>query len=483
MENKTKKSYVFDPGKLFLTIMAVYVLLVVAFYFLAGPQLHFRESRGNLTMPPGDASTVELVEGATVEQFFSAPIQRLESISTRWCAYNPVNAGTLTVELARVSDGEVLLKQQFDTSTLTDNQVLTVVSEKPIETVYNVPLVLRMYSDAQPGSAGSPIRCTTAGAEGFALVIDGNPAEGMLCFDARGTDHIWIGLHYWALTAGLGLALALVLLVAWRMSLQGRHSYIVNAFVALGKYRFLIRQLVSRDFKTKYKRSILGVFWSFLNPLLMMLVQYFVFSTLFRSDIPNFAAYLIIGTVMFNFFSESVGMALTSILGNAGLITKVYMPKYIYPLTRVLSSLVNLAISLIPMLIVCLFTGVHFHKSLVLALFFIVCLVIFCLGVGLVLSTSMVFFRDTQFLWNVLCMMWMYATPIFYPETILPDNLKAVLSFNPMYMFIKSVRICILNGISPEPMVYIRCLLVALGALLVGAVIFRKNQDKFVLYL
>ena len=176
-------------------------------------------------------------------------------------------------------------------------------------------------------------------------------------------------------------------------------------------------------------------------------------------------------------------MALTSVLGNAGLITKVYMPKYIYPLTRLLSSLVNLAISMIPMTIVCLITGVHLQKSAVLALFFMFCLVVFCLGLGMLLSTSMVFFRDTQFLWSVVVMMWMYITPIFYPESILPDNLRFVLSFNPLHMFIKNVRMCILSGLSPEPMVYVQCLLVAMGALFVGALLFRLNQDKFVLYL
>ena len=176
-------------------------------------------------------------------------------------------------------------------------------------------------------------------------------------------------------------------------------------------------------------------------------------------------------------------MALTSIVGNAALITKVYMPKYIYPLTRVISSLVNLTISLIPMLIVCIFTGVEFHRSVVLSLFFLGCLAVFSLGLGLLLSAAMVFFRDTQFLWGVFSMMWMYATPIFYPESILPEKLKIILQINPLYYFLKNVRICILSGISPEPAVYVHCALMALSTLLVGAFIFRKSQDRFVLYL
>ena len=176
-------------------------------------------------------------------------------------------------------------------------------------------------------------------------------------------------------------------------------------------------------------------------------------------------------------------MALTAIIGNAGLITKVYMPKYIYPLTRVMSSVVNLAISLIPMLIVCVGTGVRFQKSAVLTLYFLTCLVVFSLGLGLLLSASMVFFRDTQFLWGVFSMMWMYATPIFYPETILPEKFRFILQINPLYHFLKNARMCILGGMSPEPVIYVQCLLMAVGMLAVGAMVFRKSQDRFVLYL
>ena len=288
---------------------------------------------------------------------------------------------------------------------------------------------------------------------------------------------------YWEFAAAGELLLLAGLGVIWLRLRQGRRSYVVNAVAAVQKYRFLIRQLVSRDFKTKYKRSALGMFWSFLNPLLTMFVQYFVFSTIFKSDIPNYPAYLLIGIVTFNFFTEASGMALSSIVGNAGLITKVYMPKYIYPLTRVMSSVVNLGISLIPLVLVSLVTGIQFKKSAILSLFFFCCVIIFSLGVGLLLSAAMVFFRDTQFLWGVLSMIWMYVTPIFYPESILPEDFRFILRINPMYHFLKNIRLCILDGISPEPSVYVQCTLMALGSLLIGALVFRKSQDRFVLYL
>ena len=469
--------------RLALILIIGYAAAVVLFYFLAGEQLHLRQSRGNVELPAADSGTVELAAGSVVEQRFTTEIQRLERIDIQWGTYYRPNAGTVLAELVDLRSGTALLSQGFDAAGIPEGGLTTLTAEEPIEGLYQVPLLLRLTADSQPGSAVSPLMDTQGQEEGWELSLNGAPAAGVLCFALSGTDYIWTGLHYWQFAAA-GLALVLLFLaVVWLRVRSGKRSYVVNAVIAVQKYRFLIRQLVARDFRTKYKRSVLGMFWSFLNPLLMMLIQYFVFSTIFKSDVPNFAAYLIIGTVMFNFFNEACGMALGSIVGNASLITKVYMPKYIYPLTRVMSSVVNLGISLIPMLIVCVITGVEFQKSAVLAVFFLICLTVFSLGLGLLLSASMVFFRDTQFLWGVLSMMWMYATPIFYPETILPEEFRFVLQVNPIYHFLKNARLCILSGISPEPVVYVQCLLIALGALLIGALVFRKAQDRFVLYL
>ena len=480
---QAQKGYTGLLRRLAMILASGYVVAVCLFYFLAGEQLHLRQSRDNLKLPSADSGTVELAVGNVVEQRFFTEIQRLERIDIQWGTYYRPNAGTVLVELVDLWSETVLLSQSFDAAGIQEGGLTTLTAETPFEGLYQAPLLLRLTADSSPGSAVSPLMNTQKQEEGWELSLNGAPTSGVLCFALSGTDYIWTGLHYWEFAAA-GLALVLLCIAAvWLRARSGKRSYVVNAVIAVQKYRFLIRQLVSRDFKTKYKRSILGIFWSFLNPLLMMLVQYFVFSTIFKSDVPNFAAYLIIGTVMFNFFSESCGMALTSILGNGNLITKVYMPKYIYPLTRVMSSVINLAISLIPLLIVCVITGVEFHKSAALALYFLACLIIFCLGVGMLLSTSMVFFRDTQFLWGVLSMMWMYATPIFYPETILPEEFRFVLQINPLYHFLKNTRLCILDGISPEPAVYVQCLLIALGALLVGAFVFQKKQDRFVLYL
>ncbi|QNM07000.1 ABC transporter permease [Qiania dongpingensis] len=252
----------------------------------------------------------------------------------------------------------------------------------------------------------------------------------------------------------------------------------------LERYNFLLHQLVARDFKTKYKRSVLGVFWSFLNPLLTMGVQYVVFSRIFRFDIPAYPVYLLTGVVFFNFFTDATSQAMNAITGNASLITKVYVPKYIYPISKVLSTSINLLLSLIPLFLVAVITGQKITLAYLLIPFGVICFLTFVIGVSFILSTAMVFFRDMQFLWGVFTMLWMYATPIIYPVSLLEGTfLLTFQKINPMYYYMCFFRTIIIDGVSPEPTQYIMCLGFALAALLVGGLIFRKAQDQFVLHI
>ena len=288
-QGQDKETHTSLLRRLALILVFGYVAAVVLFYFLAGEQLHLRQSRGNYELPAADSGTVELVAGSVVEQRFTTEIQRLERIDIQWGTYYRPNAGIVLAELVDLRSGAVLLSQTFDAAGIPEGGLTTLTAEEPIEGLYQAPLLLRLTADSQPGSAASPLMDTQGREEGWELSLNGAPTSGVLCFALSGTDYIWTGLHYWQFAA-VGLALVLLFLaVIWLRVRSGKRSYVVNAVVAVQKYRFLIRQLVARDFRTKYKRSILGMFWSFLNPLLMMLVQYFVFSTIFKSDVPNFA--------------------------------------------------------------------------------------------------------------------------------------------------------------------------------------------------
>lgn len=471
--------------RIIATILAVYVLFVVAFFFLSGEQLVLRQSRGNTEMPPANSATAELADGTIIEQRFQAEIQRLDTISLLWGSYYRVNSGTVSVELWNSATNELLMSQQLDATVIEEGAITSMTSDTPIEGVYDIPLLLKIYSNSPVGQAVTLLMNTdkTLALQDSELLCNGAPIEGALCFSATGEDYIWTGIHYWEFIAAGFVLLAVYLgFVVFRYK-KGKSSLLINAAIQLKRYKFLINQLVARDFKAKYKRSVLGVLWSFLNPLLTMLVQYIVFSNLFKFDIKFFPVYLLCGGIMFNAFSESCGMTLSSITGNASLITKVYMPKYVYPLTRTLSSAINLIISLIPLFVVALISGLCPTKAWLLVIIALVLLVIFSFGFGMLLASLMVFFRDTQFLWGVISMIWMYLTPIFYPISILPEQLAWVLKANPLYYYIQIARSCIIDGISPEPTVYIWGFVYAVGMLALGSFVFKKTQDKFVLYL
>lgn len=254
-------------------------------------------------------------------------------------------------------------------------------------------------------------------------------------------------------------------------------------FQNLNKYKYLIFELVSRDIKVKYKKSILGLLWTLLNPLLTMIVLTIVFSNLFRFDIENFPVYLITGQVMFNFFSEATNMAMMSINDNAQLIKKVYIPKYIFPISKSLSSFVNLVFSLIAVLFLIIYMKIHVTDSIFFSVLSLIYILIFAMGIGLILSTLNTFFRDIQHLYSIVLTAWMYLTPIFYPVNIIPEQYKWLVDINPLFYMISHFRDSVLYGINPNIELNLICMLTSVCTFLAGLFIFYKSQDKFILHI
>lgn len=249
------------------------------------------------------------------------------------------------------------------------------------------------------------------------------------------------------------------------------------------KYKGLLKEFIIRDLKIKYRRSVLGYLWSLLNPLLMMIVLTAVFSNMFRFDIPNFPIYLLSGQILFNFFSEATTVSMNSIIGSGGLIKKVYVPKYIFPLSRVISSFVTLLFSLVAIIIVVLVTNVKLTAHVLLFPLPLLYILIFTIGIGLIMSVLAVYFRDMLHLYTVLLSAWMYLTPIFYPVSAVPDYIKTVIYANPMYYFVESFRDVILYNQFPSFHTNLMCIIFSLSAFLLGLLIFYKNQNKFVLHI
>ncbi len=249
------------------------------------------------------------------------------------------------------------------------------------------------------------------------------------------------------------------------------------------RYRFLLTQLVQRDFKVKYKRSILGIVWSLLNPLFNMLILTLVFSTLFKSNIPNFPVYFLAGSVMFSFFSEGTNLALSSIFANSSLIRKVYFPKYMFPLSKNIFSLINLLVSFIAVLFVMIGTGVQFHLTMLLFIIPVLYLFVFVVGMSLILSSAAVFFRDFAHLYGVILTALNFTTPIFYPIEILPKGFLPIVEWNPITQAIQMLRQILLHNHVPSWEDQLTLIIISVVTLFVGLFVFRKKQDQFILYI
>lgn len=264
--------------------------------------------------------------------------------------------------------------------------------------------------------------------------------------------------------------------------------YFKNTLEVFTKYRYLLGNLIRRDFNVKYRRSALGFIWSLLNPILMMLVLTAVFSYVFTNmidGVKNFPVYLLSGQLMFNFFSEATNMGMESILVNSNLIKKVYIPKYLFPLQKVLFSFINALFSLAALVVVILVTGAPITPWVLLFPVPMLLLLLFCLGVSLVLSSLVIFFRDIKHLYGVLVLALTYLTPIFYPESILPPGgfVLKIVHLNPMYWYVGMFRQVVLFGTAPTAMQWIVTSAWAFVALVLGAIVLKKSQNRFILFI
>ena len=262
----------------------------------------------------------------------------------------------------------------------------------------------------------------------------------------------------------------------------------VNAFKyrirTFFKYRDLSIELVSRDLKLKYRRSFLGYLWGILNPLLIMIVMTVVFSAMFKRNIENYPVYLLSGRLIFECMRVSTTHALKSVTGNQALLKKTYIPKYIFTFAKVTSCMIDTVLSLGAMIIVMIATRSPFYPTFLLAPIVIFKLYLFCLGLSFLLAELEVFFRDIEYIYHAVCTAWMYLSALFYPLESLPNLVQMIIKiFNPMYYYIAAFRDIVLYGRIPGPRIIWGGWIWAIAMLIIGVVLFQKNQDRFILYL
>ena len=267
---------------------------------------------------------------------------------------------------------------------------------------------------------------------------------------------------------------------------SGIATHVANNFA---KDKFILEQLVSKDFKLRYRRSVLGVVWSVLNPLLMMIIMSFVFSYFLRgSNVENYPLYLIVGNITFSLMNESTSSGLRSIIDAAPLLKKVKVDRWVFPVQKVFSAAFNFSFSLIAVAVVMLFFQVIPTWHIIWMVPALALLMVFCMGISLLIGALAVFFRDMIHLWSVVITAWTYLTPIFWDLSLLTNSsapwfVIAVVRLNPMYNYLEIMRCAIVYQISPEPMVIALAVFWAALALVAGLIVFRKTEHKFILYI
>lgn len=247
----------------------------------------------------------------------------------------------------------------------------------------------------------------------------------------------------------------------------------------LSKYRYLLGQLVRRDILTRYKRSVLGVAWTMLNPLGTMLILTFVFSNFFKSAVPHYPVYILSGLLVWNFFSQATNAAISGLVWGGSLLKRIYIPSTAFGVSAIGTALVNLVISVVPLVIVMLVDRAPFYWSLLFLPVSIVILTAFTLGFGLLISSLAVFFPDVGEMYQVVLTAWMYLTPIIYPETLIPPKYLPFFRINPMYWMIKLFRLPIFEGLIPSWQEILPALGWGVGMLVFGWLYFTSKSEEY----
>ena len=253
-------------------------------------------------------------------------------------------------------------------------------------------------------------------------------------------------------------------------------------FHKLKEYQFLLEELTKRDFRKKYKRTVLGVFWSVLSPLMTLFVMKLVFGTFFGKSTPFYTTYLFAGNLIFSYFKESTTLGMSTLINNADIYSKVNIPKYMFVLSSNVSSLINFLVTLVVFFIFAAIDGVTFSWKFLLLIYPTLCLMAFNIGVGLTLSAVFVFFRDTQYLYNVFTLLLMYLSAIFYQVTSFPLSIQRLFLINPVYVYIKYFRLIVIENSIPSFAFHLLPLFWAVAALFVGGLIYQKNNQRFMYY-
>ncbi len=248
------------------------------------------------------------------------------------------------------------------------------------------------------------------------------------------------------------------------------------------RHQFLFEELVKRDFKKKYKRTVLGMAWSILSPLLTLLVMKMVFSNFFGRNTEHYTTYLFCGNLIFSYFSESTSQGMSSLVSNSGIFTKVNVPKYLFLMSKNVQTLINFGLTMCVFVVFCVLDRIAFTWKLIFLLYPIVLLLLFNFGMGLILSALFVFFQDIQYLWSVFTMLLMYMSAIFYTIDSYSYTVQCLFLLNPVYLFIRYFRKIVIDATIPTVWFHLLMLVDVAVVLGLGCWMYKKYNHRFLYY-
>lgn len=250
------------------------------------------------------------------------------------------------------------------------------------------------------------------------------------------------------------------------------------------QYHFMFTELVKRDFNKRYKRSILGILWSMIAPLFQLVVMSFVFDRVFGERMQYYTVYMFAGQLMFNYFREATDNGMQSIIANAGIITKVNAPKYLFLVSKVMAASINFLLILIIFFIFVAYYRISFTWKFLLIVFPIICIFILIIGTGLILSALFVFFKDIQYLYDIFTLALMYFSAIFYDIEIFDGSIVGKLIYlNPIFLYINYIRQIVIYGNIPSLNYHLYCILYSLSILRIGMWMYKKYNYMFLYYI
>lgn len=250
----------------------------------------------------------------------------------------------------------------------------------------------------------------------------------------------------------------------------------------LKQNRFLFEELVKRDFKKKYKRTTLGMLWSMLSPLLNLLVMSLVFTQFFGRRTEHYTIYLFSGNIVMAFFRESTKGGMSSLTSNAGIFTKINVPKYLFLLSKNVSALINFGLTIIIFFIFVAADKIPFHLNFISLVVPIICLTVMNIGIGMILSALYVFFRDTEYMYDIFLTLLTYLSAIFYTIDLYPAKIQRLFLLNPVYVYIKYFRTVVIDGNIPSLPFHGLCFFYALLFLGVGCWFYKHYNRRFLYY-